>query len=955
MVQNSWIITDDELANLLEKEGDQLWSTRYVEEIFSIITSLTDRELKKWFNIGLYGGRWTGKSSIINSLKKKLDSEENNFAMIDFDVWKYSKDDLRRSILIKLAGEWKNLKLLEKSIYQIITQNEESNKIARENIIKYIGFSILAWLLSSFLWEIIIPISQIFNRSNRQFWLSISIIVMLGTIGKEIIDKFKDTMVIRNTISFTQNSIFSTEEFEKEFKNILLGWELYDSQYKNKKIIFVFDNIDRCDSETVKEILMTIKTFLDQKNCIFILPIDYESVCKHYHTDYSQWDEYLRKIFNLWIHIKNPQYDKLYKLVETIIIKNNWKIELWVTDEEIQEISYILASVFANNPRKIKQFLNTLWAEHVWYNKEKSILALLKLLIIQQEIPKLYKYLSNNLIYADKIIAHLESFWGNYEEFNNEKKEIEENKSWISIYLKNIPKIKDREIILLHELSVIQESLPFFDWEKGILCYTISEPEAFISITKEKNLKSEAKQVIEENISLVRRSLTHAKDILNLFIYYTTEYWLDQQLFNRIFKKNSIFFNIFEGGFTIKSDILYRFISSISEDEIQKLWSQFQNWFTRFFFIEDHYKKNIDYFSKIDSKKQNHLINWDLLCDYLDSIDYIDFVDEDIENSNIFDFLKRYPRFITDKIIKTILKDIPPSIWSIWNIETFNRIKLLWLKRKLDKILWESIFSIAKNWIDISYLQLYESHASHKFIIDGYLGCVNITLLSLPERDNGIIDNLIQIYNSWIKELQDHVISIFREDFKNRRPYSWKYADFIINNNTEKEFIKELIAKTSYQKWNRKWLQDNQIQLIVNNLWWNKDDKDIVIELWKRVSTRDILIKSIMNEELEDINKKIEYLKNNNIEISKKDRENIWKEISDKIMKLLETNDVKNIEIICDFIIDNVNDLNYIQKEKIKLKLEKFDMKSFKWTFMADIYECYEDKRKEALQILKLK
>lgn len=957
MIQNSWIITDDELANILEKEWDQLWSARYVEQLFSIITNLTNRELEKWFNIGLYGWRGSGKSSIIESLKKKID--KNNFSVIDFDCWKYSKDDLRRSFLIqicKVAGMKDKKTAIEQKFYQSIVKKETQTifnksdnqtwwnyiylseefksdltnirKSSRTYIVVTALFFIIYWL-NKYLLE------DVFNSSTKWTYSILTllswIIIHLTTLS----NKLQSNLKIFRPVHTTTHQIFSNEQFEKEYTSIL-----NNSYFKNKKILFIFDNIDRCDSETVKEILMTIKTFLDQKNCIFLLPIDYESICKHYHTDYSQWDEYLRKIFNLWIHIKNPQYDKLYKLVETIITKNNWKSELWITDEEIQEMSYILASVFANNPRKIKQFLNKLWAEHIWYNKEKNILALLKLLIIQQEIPELYKYLSNNLVYTDRIITHLESFWGDYEKLINYKKD------WLAIYIKNIPEITEREMILLYELSAIQENLPFLDGEKSILWYIISNPQEFITITKDKNLQYAAKNIIEENISLVRKSLTHAKDILNLYIYYTIEYWIDRKLFNHMFKKNSIFFDIFEDEIIIQTDIIHKFINNISVDEIKTLWTKFQKRFSNLFFLKNNYKEFLNYFIKIDLKKQHLLINLDLLYDYIDDNEYIDFSEKDIEESIIFDFFTKYPKFITNNIIKKLLKEIPQYIWSIWSIQVFNKIRLLGLKKQIDKSIGDVIFNIAKEWLEISYIQWYNNNETYKFIIDGYLECAQLTLLSLPERGNKIVDNLLNIYNYWTKELQDNIISIFKADFNKRNPYSWWYADFIINQNIEKEFIKNLIEKTSYQNWNRKWLQDNQIKSIVENLWWNNDDKDIIVELWKRVSTKDTLIKSIMREELEDINTKIEYFKNHNIKISEKDRKNIWKYISEKIIKLINTHEPEDLWTACDFIITNIDSIKSLDKNNIMNALVNYPSEEL------DISINFENRRKESLKIL---
>lgn len=111
MTNNSWIIWDEELENLLESDVDQLWTSAYVEQLFSIITNLSEYELEKWFNIWLYGWWWSGKSSIVKSLISKIKTDnttKKKIQIVEFDCWKYSKDDLRRSVLMGMLKDKKD-------------------------------------------------------------------------------------------------------------------------------------------------------------------------------------------------------------------------------------------------------------------------------------------------------------------------------------------------------------------------------------------------------------------------------------------------------------------------------------------------------------------------------------------------------------------------------------------------------------------------------------------------------------------------------------------------------------------------------------------------------------------------------------------------------------------------------------------------------------------------------
>ena len=405
MSENSWVIWDKELENLLEDWQDKLWTTKHVNQLFKIITDLSADELEKWFNIGLYWWWWSGKSSITNALKKRINSERGNeFWVIDFDCWKYSNDDLRRSILFEISKLYKDSNLtekLEQVFYFDKSKSKETEEINKDLLKKIciigvpllIGFWMIKWLwedssiLEAVCWSgiILLLIKSIIELISK--WTLISKLkkilskIDITSINNLNIKDFIPTVKISRTIS--EEKIFSWEQFESLFK--ILIWREVEgyNQFgeikeiikkakllKDKKVLLIFDNIDRCESASVKEILMTIKTFLNQDNCIFLLPIDYENVCKSYES-YDQWDEYLRKIFNLWINLKQPHYSKLSDLVMDLMETNLRKDEKWlnITDDESSTIAYILASAFADNPRKIKQFLNQLWAEYILYEK----------------------------------------------------------------------------------------------------------------------------------------------------------------------------------------------------------------------------------------------------------------------------------------------------------------------------------------------------------------------------------------------------------------------------------------------------------------------------------------------------------------------------------------------------------------------------------------------------------
>lgn len=948
-MNNSWIIWDHEIANLFLEWEDQLWTKEYVDQIFSIIKSLSSEELKWGFNIWLYWWWGSGKTSIINSLLEKIREDKSTnkkFEIINFDSWKYSKDDLRRGVLIKMLDDSKDIEKLEESIYKIVTKSKESNHISRTKILIYVGISILIWLVWWYLRNVIV--SKLFNQCNWQFTAFVSIVSIIAAIGKELIDKFKETITVKNTVSLTKNSIFSTEEFEKEFKDILIG-QWYSNKYKDKKILFVFDNIDRCEPETVKEILMTIKTFLNQDNCIFVLPIDYNSVCKHYHKDYTQGDEYLRKIFNLWIHITKPQYDKLYQLVEKIIENNKRKIQLWITDEEVQEISYILASIFADNPRKIKQFLNKLWAEHILYKKKKPILSLLKKLLLEQETTELFKYLNNNLSYAQEIINMLESFWGDHKKY---KEDIVKNT--YEIY-KDIPEISKKDLCLLHELSIIKDNLPLFDWNKEYLMGLLKQPNQIVDYIKQNKDKKVMKSFIEENISLVRKSFSHARDVLNMFIYYTAELWIDQKLFSRMFKKWSMFYEVFDldNNFfnIINRDILFRFVNNISTKNIENLGMNFANWFMKL--LLSVYDENIEYFDKMIEEKKEYLIKIPMLEQMFLDVNQTN-LEQEVIDSPVFKLVYKYTDFISDGFIRSLMTQIPQSISSLWSWKTNNIIKIINNREKLNNNILNITKTLTNEQFNLAYIQNY-GNATYKLVTDNYLSYAHIILQHSDNIEKNIIENLINIYqHCWgNQKIQTDIKDCFKNDIEINWAYDWPYTDFIISQNIEELLILMIQITKNDENWDRNWFTDTKINEIIQKIQ-RKDEKiDLIKSIRINHISRDILIKNFENNSLWELYNKIKYMKDHEFKINKTDRKNIWHIFESKIQLLFQESNITNLDVVCDFLINNKEFIEFIDNNEVKRLLTEYPIENFKTSLTADVYESYNNKIKEALTILK--
>ncbi|MHA1222445.1 MAG: KAP family P-loop NTPase fold protein [Candidatus Heimdallarchaeaceae archaeon] len=387
----------DKEINLLEE--DLLGTSSYVHTLYEII-----HNCETPFTIGLFGGWGTGKSSIVKTLKEKIEKEkQNEFKVITYDAWKYSNDSFRRTFILELTNSLalKPKKEWNKVFYQ--DELEEKEFKFKFNKYWYIYVApivlILAFILG--LW---------FTSAEKDLKILSTII---GVIASILIFLVSNLFILQKT-TLIQSKIFSPEQFEEIFLEILGKTTPYKSNTSNwiasshkinkfEKLVIIIDNLDRCRKETAVELMLSVKNFLEKEYCIFILPVDnnaiknfleLESRTKESKLSKVDGDEFLRKFFNTSLIIKELTNFELYDF--TLKLKEKYNLEF------SNETLSIITQEFAKNPRRIIQFINNLITE--WrlivetqklgflHSKEvtEKIEFIAKLLIIREEWPDLF-------------------------------------------------------------------------------------------------------------------------------------------------------------------------------------------------------------------------------------------------------------------------------------------------------------------------------------------------------------------------------------------------------------------------------------------------------------------------------------------------------------------------------------------------------------------------------------
>jgi len=360
--------------------------------------------------IGLFGKWGSGKTGIAKILEIELRQESSNaYEIVYFDTWKHSDDTLRRQLLIEIDETvFSRKKNYKDSLYCTHhTQNVTRTKIKWSSFLFTFGVISVLLLLARAMLKPANGVSTIdwygFIRD-----LVFPAIVALFVSLERAVEITTDTKSIEKPTS--------PEEFEFLFKTEVLK-DISDSK---KKLLIIFDNLDRCDSETVIKTLRGINTFLGEKGCVYIIPCDPEAIRKHLKNQlYKQEnetadpDEFLRKVFQISIDIHPLIYSDIRSYAEELINQTSLG-----NHPKNRQIIHVITQAFVNSPRRIKEMLNNLTIRYFIARKfeiEKRIVSniitkdidfLAKIMVLKEQWHDFYDIIQKDGKIYNAVIDH---------------------------------------------------------------------------------------------------------------------------------------------------------------------------------------------------------------------------------------------------------------------------------------------------------------------------------------------------------------------------------------------------------------------------------------------------------------------------------------------------------------------------------------------------------------------
>ena len=170
--------------------------------------------------------------------------------------------------------------------------------------------------------------------------------------------------------------------FEEAIETLLQSRKGRAKLDKDARLIIFIDDLDRCEESVIVQLLESIKLYLHSQRCVFILGIDPDAVLgalkRHWKERSEQSNaEYLEKLVQAQLEVPQPAIQLIRNLIETQLSDHDIPIEAPPqppatektngdkdqakdTDSEIATLPIMLEELLEPNPRKIKNFLNSL-------------------------------------------------------------------------------------------------------------------------------------------------------------------------------------------------------------------------------------------------------------------------------------------------------------------------------------------------------------------------------------------------------------------------------------------------------------------------------------------------------------------------------------------------------------------------------------------------------------------
>lgn len=295
-------------------------------------------EIKPPFTLGIYGGWGSGKTSLMKQVFYRIGGKTKSFLFpFDSNVEKEEITFENQQIINQITTELN---------YEAIWFNPWKHEIESNPVL-----GLLHEIREHF---------NLYTKSSAEAKKLASVSVRTGidiltSTIKEFTKIDLHTSNIEKYGEKYENNNFETKSTSQNFR-IIFESSIKKLIGKDKKLVIFIDDLDRCTDSKVIKLLEGIKLYLSTSNCIFIFGMDQNNVLRALKNN-NIHEEYLDKLFQSIIRI--PMSKKYEKFFTETIVGDFFNNDL-NTPEKKSDFITLLMSILEKNPRKIKNFMNSM-------------------------------------------------------------------------------------------------------------------------------------------------------------------------------------------------------------------------------------------------------------------------------------------------------------------------------------------------------------------------------------------------------------------------------------------------------------------------------------------------------------------------------------------------------------------------------------------------------------------
>ena len=296
---------------IVDAAGDRFGFSPYARVLCSAIEQANPLPLV----VGVLGPWGSGKSSFLNICRDLLRKRE--IAAVSFNPWKYDqKDEIWHALLQALLAELKAMLEREQTA-------DEKRKVvlaeAKETVVRLSKAA--AWLLAR---RAITPLTG-------------------GFIQAADIDELADIWATRDGIEYRH-----INQFETDFATLVRDYT------GGKRLVVLVDDLDRCQPATAVTVLDSLKLFMSEAPCVFILAMDLQaverSVAQRLDIEPHDAQRYLEKLIQLPYHLPTASFESVFEYAQSNLRALQEDPAMW----EIIRLSS------GGNPRRACRFVSAI-------------------------------------------------------------------------------------------------------------------------------------------------------------------------------------------------------------------------------------------------------------------------------------------------------------------------------------------------------------------------------------------------------------------------------------------------------------------------------------------------------------------------------------------------------------------------------------------------------------------